>query len=171
MNDEQMEPLMATWFSDREVAAQDVRGGVARVMADVPQTRQAGRWLPFPLFRRTTSTPTVASTTEYRPTAMPATNGHSASSGHPATVIGRTQSMFSPAKAITAGALVVGIGSVLLLAQPLDQRGTSVPGAATDDPAMAPSFFSGTFGDDWIRNSEPVAERREDGVVDVPGRA
>ena len=78
--------------------------------------------------------------------------------------------MLSPAKAITAGALVFAIGGVMLIAQPFDQQG-SVPGAATADPAMAPSFFSGTIGDDWITNAEPVTERRDDGVVDGTGES
>ena len=40
--------------------------------------------------------------------------------------------MFSPVKAITAGALVFAIGGVLFIAQPFEQQGGSVPGAATD---------------------------------------
>ena len=49
----------------------------------------------------------------------------------------RISSMFSPVKAITAGALVFAIGGVLLIAQPFDQQGSSVPGAATDaEPAQ-----------------------------------
>jgi hypothetical protein len=44
--------------------------------------------------------------------------------------------MFSPVKAITAGALVFALGGAFLIAQPFDQQG-SVPGAATDaEPAQ-----------------------------------
>jgi hypothetical protein len=82
----------------------------------------------------------------------------------------RIRSMFSPAKAITAGALVFALGGVMLIAQPFDRQGSTVPGAATDDPAMAPSFFSGAPGDDWVHTS-PVTERREDGVVDGTGES
>jgi hypothetical protein len=46
--------------------------------------------------------------------------------------------MFSPAKAITAGALVFAIGGVLLIAQPFDQQGEHVPGAATDAEPTPP---------------------------------
>ena len=79
--------------------------------------------------------------------------------------------MLSPAKAITAGALVFAIGGVMLIAQPFDQQVGSVPGAATADPAMAPSFFSGVIGDEWITNAEPVTMRRDDGVVDGTGES
>jgi len=55
--------------------------------------------------------------------------------------------MFSPAKVITAGALVFAIGGVLLIAQPFDQQGGSVPGATTDTPpgGEAAALVSGTF--------------------------
>jgi hypothetical protein len=63
-------------------------------------------------------------------------------SGQTPTVIGRTQPMFSPATAIIAGALVLGLGGVMLIAQPFDQR-TSPPGAATDTAPEAPVEFTG----------------------------
>ena len=52
--------------------------------------------------------------------------------------------MFSPIKAITAGALVFALGGVLLIAQPFDQGG-SVPGAAVDDDALRPALVTGTI--------------------------
>ena len=51
--------------------------------------------------------------------------------------------MFSPTKAITAAALVFGVGSVLYLAQPLGQEGGSPPGAATDAAPQPPTEVSG----------------------------
>ena len=56
MNDEQR---LEAWFSDREEAPESVQQGVARVMTEVPQTRQQGRWLPLPLHRpiATSTTP------------------------------------------------------------------------------------------------------------------
>jgi len=51
--------------------------------------------------------------------------------------------MFSPAKAITAVALVFGIGGVLLIAQPFDQPGGTIPGAANDVVPQPPAEFSG----------------------------
>jgi hypothetical protein len=56
----------------------------------------------------------------------------------------RIRSMFSPAKAITAAALVVGVGSVLLIAQPFSQR-ASAPGAATDAAPQPPTEFTGIW--------------------------
>jgi len=53
--------------------------------------------------------------------------------------------MFSPAKAITAGALVFAIGGVLLIAQPFDQQGASVPGAATDGAGQEVAVVTGQF--------------------------
>jgi hypothetical protein len=74
--------------------------------------------------------------------------------------------MFSPAKVIAVGTLAVAIGSVALITQPFDRQGVT-PGAATDDPAMAPSFFAGT-PDDWVQNAG-VTERRANGVIDGTG--
>ena len=53
--------------------------------------------------------------------------------------------MFSPVTAITAGALVFALGGVLLIAQPFDQQGGGVPGAATDAEAAAPAWVTGTL--------------------------
>jgi hypothetical protein len=62
------------------------------------------------------------------------------------TVIGRTQSMFSPVKTITAGAIVFALGGVLLIAQPFEQQGR-VPGAATDDSRVATYVHGEWMGD------------------------
>jgi hypothetical protein len=51
--------------------------------------------------------------------------------------------MFSPAKAITVGALIFALGGVLLIAQPFDQQGGSVPGAATDTDAVPATWVTG----------------------------
>ena len=61
MNDERKQPLLETWFSDREVAPDDAQEGVARVMREVPQTRQHGRWLPLPVHRPKATTTTRSS--------------------------------------------------------------------------------------------------------------
>jgi hypothetical protein len=52
--------------------------------------------------------------------------------------------MISPAKAIIAGALVFAIGGAFLIAQPFDQQGGIVPGAATD--TMRPATFTAEGG-------------------------
>jgi hypothetical protein len=51
--------------------------------------------------------------------------------------------VFSPSKALIAGALVFGIGGVLLIAQPFDRQGGTTPGAATDAVPQPPAEFSG----------------------------
>jgi hypothetical protein len=51
--------------------------------------------------------------------------------------------MFSPVKAITAGALVFAIGGVLFIAQPFDRQGGSVPGAATNAEAVPATWVTG----------------------------
>ena len=96
----------------------------------LPQTRAASarRWsLPILARGRRPSRPPADRPT-YQPSPIPATNGHTP------TVIGRTQFMFSPVKAITAGALVFALGGVMLIAQPFEQRG-SVPGRLRPKPS------------------------------------
>jgi hypothetical protein len=60
--------------------------------------------------------------------------------------------MFSPVKAITAGALVFALGGVLLIAQPFDQQ-SAVPGAETE--AIAPTWVTGTVGRAPSCSSDP----------------
>ena len=130
MKEEQVRSALEMWFEDTDPQPPDPRQTAARVMTRVLQTRQRRRRLPFALFREKAQAPTPTSTIEYQPQAIPATNGHTP------TVIGRTQSMLSPAKAIAAGALIFAIGGAFLIAQPFDRQG-SVPGATTDDPGPA----------------------------------
>ena len=74
--------------------------------------------------------------------------------------------MFSPVKAITAGALVFALGGVLLIAQPFDRQGGSVPGAETTDPATAVEFtgttgFGPKRGSYWVNTIvEPFTDPR-----------
>ncbi len=125
MNDEQMQSLLDTWFEDtNSPTPPDTRRTAVAVMARVPYIRQRGRWLPFPLLRRKAQTATATDTIDYRPSPIPA------ASGHAPTVIGRTQTMFSPVKTITLGALVFAIGGAFLIAQPFDQEGDVVPAAS-----------------------------------------
>jgi len=76
--------------------------------------------------------------------------------------------MFSPARAITVGALVFAIGGVLLIAQPFDQQGSRVPGAATDDESMKPALVSGflVWPEDapWISELPSFEETTQNGV-------
>ncbi len=69
--------------------------------------------------------------------------------------------MFSPAKAITAGAIVFAIGGVFLIAQPFDQQG-SVPGAETDTGPVAAVWVTGDITTAGC--SGPTASTPEPGV-------
>jgi hypothetical protein len=64
------------------------------------------------------------------------------------TVTGRTRSMFSPAKAAIAGALVFGLVGVLLIAQPFGQPDGDLRHAATDSAPRPPVEFTGQIGCD-----------------------
>jgi hypothetical protein len=136
MKDEQVQSTLETWFEATDPQPPDARRTAVQVMAEVRQTRQRGHWLPISLFRHRVQIPTAADTLDDRPIPIPATNGHT-------TVIGRTQTMFSPAKAITAAALVFGIGGALLIAQPFGQPRGTTPGAATEVVPPPPAEFSG----------------------------
>jgi len=71
--------------------------------------------------------------------------------------------MLSPAKAITAAALVFGIGGAMLIAQPFEQQGSSVPGAATDGVPVAPVWLTGT--ESIGPGCEDFTSSTDDGVV------
>jgi hypothetical protein len=55
--------------------------------------------------------------------------------GDPTTITGRTYAMFTPVKAIVAGALTFALLGVLSIAQPFDQQGATVPGAPVASPS------------------------------------
>jgi hypothetical protein len=77
--------------------------------------------------------------------------------------------MFSPAKVITAGAFVFALGGVLLIAQPFDQQGGSVPGAKVTDESMSPAFVTGRYIFSGTQTASPEYSRSEDGVEHVRG--
>ena len=74
--------------------------------------------------------------------------------------------MLSPVKAITAGAIVFAIGGVMLIAQPFQQQGSGVPGAATDtgDPAMftADATLAGPYVQVGCESSDGVRHCRDE---------
>jgi hypothetical protein len=145
MKDEKYTPEVGSWLKGREVPPPDSKQTASQVVARLPKVRQRSRWWPLPIIRPATKPSSTEQITDPQITPALATNGHSP------TVLGRTQSMFSPVKAITAGALVFAIGGALLVAQPFGQQG-SVPGAATDaEPAQTVEVtgqvrFSGSGG-------------------------
>ena len=120
-----MTPEVRDWMKRTDVEPPDANESARQVRARLPGVRQRRRWWPFPVFYRQPETPA-----NEHPTSTPASNGHTP------TAIGRTTSMLSPAKAITAGAIVFAIGGTFLIAQPFDQQ-DNPPGAAVD-PCTTP---------------------------------
>jgi len=157
--------LIRSWLDESYEAERDPHEYLDHLLDEVPDTPQQRhrRW-PFPLFRRQahtpTATPTTTDTTEYQPSPIPASNGHTP------TVIGRTQSMLSPVKAITAGAIVFAIGGAFLIAQPFDQQGSGVPGAESG-VAAAPAWVTATV--QFSQNCDFGDTATEDGVTQERG--
>jgi hypothetical protein len=137
MTNKQLAPKVRAWLKTTEATPEDARRSVGIVSGHASQTRQRSRWLPLPSLRRRTNK-SHAEPSDYQPSPTPAANGHTP------TVTGRTHSMLSPAKAITAGALVFALGGMFLIAQPFDQQGGGVPGAEEDE-AMRPALVTGTM--------------------------
>jgi hypothetical protein len=137
MRDELDTRFLDEWLHATDVAPPDPQVAARRVASRLGQTRQVGRRWWLPALHANATAPTAIDATAYQPRPIGATNGHTP------TVIGRTQTMFSPVKAFTAAAVIVGIGSAFLVAQPLGQQG-SVPGAATDTAPVAPVWVTGT---------------------------
>lgn len=137
MNDDRLGKAIGGFYRETDATPPDSRESARQVRTRLQRTPQVRRrrWLPSWLPRRTSPADT-SRPTEYQPSPIPATNGHTP------TVIGRTQSMFSPVKALIAAALVFGIGGAFLVAQPFQQQG-SVPGAQTED--IAPTWVTGNI--------------------------
>ena len=112
MKDERYWVVLGTWLKDTAEAPPDPRQTARRVAERLPSTPQLRRrwWLPSP--RRSPTPP----------------HGRNQATDHVASATGMTRLMFSPIRAIIAGALVFATGGVLLIAQPFDQQG-GVPGA------------------------------------------
>jgi hypothetical protein len=135
MTDKQLGPVVKTWLTGTDRPPADSHRSTSQIMTRLPQREKRRRWWSFHRGTTAIGLPTTDQTAEYQPTPIPATNGHSP------TVTGRTQSMFSPAKAVTVGALVFALGGALFVAQPFDQQGGGVPGAEAE--AVAPTWVTG----------------------------
>jgi len=139
MNDEQLGPVVSSWLKEENRPPSDPTASVHTAMSAATKTRQLRRWWWLPPFVHRMPDPpsephAVDHTTTYQPSPIPATNGHTP------TAIGRTTSLLSPVKTITAGAIVFALGSAFLIAQPFGQQ-TSVPGAEAE--AIAPTWVTG----------------------------
>jgi hypothetical protein len=156
MKDERYWPVLGTWLKDTAAAPPDPQHMARKVTERIPETPQVRRRWWLPSLRRTPIPPH----SNNQATPIPATNGHTP------TVSGRTQSMFSPVKAITAGALVFAIGGAFLIAQPFDRQGGVVPGAEADtEPTAAWITGSVVFGTSCegptSANVEDVLQQRD----------
>ena len=164
MNEEQLGTLVSSWLKEGNRPPSDPNASVRTAMNAASETRQLRRWRWLPPFVHRMSDPpsephAVNETTDYQPNPILATNGHTP------TVIGRTQSMLSPAKAITAGAIVAAVGGVFLIAQPFQQQG-SVPGAAdapTAPVAVTATSYAGSCPGDETTETIGAIERTTGG--------
>ena len=126
MKDERMQPLLDAWFRDRDENPRDASGDIARVLADVPQTRQQGRWWFLPAFDRSVSTSSVR---DVAPAPIRATNGRTSARGF---------TVFSTFKFIAAAVIAVLFGGFLLagvLTTP-QEDGEGLPAAVTESPSL-----------------------------------
>ncbi len=156
MNEDRLLLELRHWLQEERVALPDAEEAGQRIAAQLPTVRRRRWWWRLSFRARTTQPLAAASTTEYQPSPVLATNGHTP------TVIGRTQSMFSPVKAITAGAIVFAIGGAFLVAQPFQQQ-SSLPGAEVQPPP-APTAFSSTYT--WSGRSNPGSTlENDDGTI------
>jgi hypothetical protein len=164
MTDEKLARAVSSWLEDTDTPTPDLNRSVRHAMAHVERTRQLGRWWSPPSFRRTqASRPTSDQTSDYQPTHNPATNART-HHGHTPTVLGRTHTMLSPVKAITAGAIVFAIGGAFLIAQPFQQQ-SSVPGAEAD--FAPPVEVTGTSASPWGCTETDYEGSFEDNGVDA----
>lgn len=142
MSDKDMEAVLDEWTQDAPPGQLDRSRVVGDVVSQLGSTRRRRRrwWLQRLLSRKKPDESAATEKTPSEPSPIPA------ASGHTPTVLGRTSSMLSPVKAITAGALIFAVGGAFLIAQPLQQQG-SVPGAEAE--AVAPAWVTANvqFGD------------------------
>lgn len=119
------ERFLKDWLDENAPDPVGARKDADQIMARLPETKQRSRRWPLLPSRRSSPRPS--------------------NDVHPPTINGRTRTMFSPDKAITAGALVFALGGALLVAQPLDRGETSAPGASVDAEPVPPVAFSARF--------------------------
>ncbi len=136
MTNKQLAPKVRAWLKGTDHEPEDARRSVGIISSRAEQTGQRGRWWPLPSFRHRTGSNVANLAAQRRPTSIPVSNGHTP------TVIERTTSMFSPVKAITAGAIVFALGSAFLIAQPFDRQ-ANVPQAEAEAEAVAPTWITG----------------------------
>jgi hypothetical protein len=160
MTDTEMETVLRTWLQDAPARPPDRSRVVGSVVGQLHSTRRGRRrWWPFARSGREAMTQAIPPRPSSQLDPIPASNGHTP------TVIGRTSSMISPAKALIGGALIFGIGGVMLIAQPFQQQ-SSVPGAEVQPPP-APTAFSATYAGTGRSNPGTVKETDDGTIVSV----
>jgi hypothetical protein len=145
MKDEWMQPLLDAWFHDRDEAARDASGDIARVMADVPRTRQPGRWWPLPAFDRPVS---MFPSRELAPAPIPATNGPRPARGF---------TMFSALKFIAAGVIVALFGGFLLAGILTTPSEEMAPAAVSASPELSGGTMQGRLYETYHSSSYDAA--------------
>ena len=161
MSDKDMDAVLREWTQDAPAGQPDRSRVVGDVVRQLGSTRRRRRrWWLQRLFSRKPDEPAAVDKAQYQPSPIPASNGHTP------TVIGRTTSMLSPVKAITAGALVFAIGGAFLIAQPFDRQGGGVPGAESG-VAAAPAWVTATVS--FTANCDFGDTAIEDGVTQERG--
>jgi hypothetical protein len=128
MTNEPLASILRSWLRQREVPAPDSMRTATRVVARLPRVRRRGRWW-LPTLRR--SHPPI-----HQEGAPQLPSQGRATDDFP-TLTRRTRLMFSPVKAIVAGALVFALGGIFLVAQPFDRPQSAVPGAGVTEPPVA----------------------------------
>jgi hypothetical protein len=142
--------LVREWLDESYEAQREPARFLDHLVDAVPDTPQRRRRWWHVVRSRRVHTPSVRDAIGYQPSPIPASNGHTP------TVIGRTQTMLSPVKAITAGALVFAIGSAFLIAQPLDQSEAVAPGAEAGEYAEPVKFTARIVNGPAVR--QPACE-------------
>jgi hypothetical protein len=159
----ELTPVVKSWLKGTKESPHTAQQTVGQVMKRLPETRQGRRRWSFPWPRRSASATPHPNAQEPQPTPIPVTNGRTP------TVTGRTQFMFSPAKAITVGALVFAIGGAFLIAQPVDRQ-VNVPGAASDRAGLEPATVTGTVSgfseDESVGSEDEGSEDESEGSIE-----
>lgn len=163
MSDDKLAPALRSWLQSRDATPPDVTRSVAHVMAHLPQTRQRGRWWPLPTVARGAAVPTRGRGTVTPLAPIPADDGRAS------IVRGRTQLMFSPAKVTLIGTLVLALGGVWFIAQPIDRQEAAVPAAATAEPSSATGAVHVTGTETVHSNVDIDSEERVGSVRQVRG--
>ena len=180
MSDKDMDAMLREWTQGAPAGRPDRSRVVGNVVGRLGSTRRRQRrWWLLRSIDRKPDEPAATDKTRYQPSPIPATNGHTP------TVIGRTQSMLSPVKAITAGVIVAAVGGAFLIAQPFQQQ-EGVPSAAESAALAEPVEFTAVFtpssrvrcgtyetvegveqqrGSAWTPVMSGVSDRRLDGTL------